>query len=206
VTRWLLGIVPGVRAMALDDVRRGWPYAVAGLAVALAFALVATGWSSNRAVLPRLRVARALELVDAACLVALAVAYEGLRLASALEERRRRPAAPRVVACPFIPAVLVAWMLPGLVHHAPDLLEPTWWASLVLGVGSSGATLWCLFEDALHTRLARRRLVIGWAAGWASVLAVLAFSSVLLPDVASTWAARAEAAGFRLLPVVLGVA
>lgn len=203
LTKMLLGIVPGVRTMALEDARRGLPFAVLGLLLALAFLLIATSWDARQGSLMELRLVQSLELFDGLCLLLIVLAYEGLRLVSALEERTRRPWAPRVVAAPFLPALLVVVLGPDLVHHWPRGLEALWWAAIVLLIGSSPALAFCLLEDQLITKESRKRWVLGWASGLGALVVILVLISVFVPSTAHRWSEDARSKGFRLLPLVL---
>lgn len=200
----VLGIVPGVRTLALEDARLGVPFALAGVALILAFLVVSIGWRGRHLVLGPLRISEAVELADVVCLLALLSAYEGLRLVEELERRTRRPWASRMIAAVFLPALLATVLLPSVVRHAPRLLEALWWASAALATTASPAAIHALVEEHVHGP-PRRRLLVGWATAVATgalVFVGVAQASPTFED----WARSAAEQGFRLLPVVLGSA
>lgn len=203
LARVVLGLVPGVRMMALDDARRGLPLAIFGLALALAFGILLTGWEARVHALERLRIVPKLALLDALCIVLIGIAYEALRLTASLEERRRSPWSPRIVAAPFFPALLVVLGAPSILHLSPRWLEALWWAALVAAVGSSPALVWCTFEDRLLTRRARRRLLLAWMVAAFSVGAAVAGPLALSAELRARMAAEAQMRGFQLLPRLL---
>lgn len=204
LTKSLLGTFPGVRTLALDDAQRGLPFTVLGVAIAIAFLVVAIGWSGRHIALAPLRISDRVELLDAVCLLVLLSGFEGLRLVEELERRTRRPWGPRVVAALFFPAALGTCLLPGLVHLGPRLLEAVWWAFAVTAIGSSPAYLYCLLEEHVHTGEERGRVLRLWSA--AVVLAVIAvvIAGQVAPDLLENWSEAAVQAGYRLLPAVLG--
>ena len=201
--RAVLGLVPGVKTMVFEDVRRGAPSAGLGLGLGLALSVVLVGWTARSHAIPRLRLVPEIELLDLGAAMLLAVAYEGLRLAHDLEERTRRPWAPRIVAALAGPAALGAILLPSVVRLAPRALEPAWWGSLLVSVGTAPAVVWCLLEGRLLTRAARRRFVLVSAASGALLAVLLLTAPALAPAAASGWAAWAASAGYRVLPRLL---
>ncbi|MEL6189681.1 MAG: hypothetical protein AAFU79_34090, partial [Myxococcota bacterium] len=165
--------------------------------------LVAFGGRGRVANLEALRITDRVELFDAACLVLLAMAYEALRLASTLDERLRQPRSPRAIAALFLPAAVALAVIPGVVRHAPRLLEAAFSASLVLTLGASAAVVWCTAEDYVVTGEGRRRLVLAWAGAMLAAVVVVVGIGLFVPDAADRWADRARDVGFELIPRVL---
>lgn len=185
--------------MVLGEARRGLPLAVMGVAVAVAGALCALAWSTGEATRDRLRLRAIVELLDVGSLFVVVLAYEVLRLASAWEERRHGGRAPRMVAAPFAPALFAVLVLPGVLRHHPRLLEATWWAALLLVLGTAPAVLWCLLEERIAPE-ARRWVLLLSAAGVVIPVLGLTVALVLMPEAATEWSEYARTLGFRLLP------
>ncbi len=203
LARALLGAIPGLRQLALEDVRRGAPLVALGVALIVAFAIILSGWAARTQGLVRLRIDLRLELLEAVCLALIVFAYEGLRLVASLEERTRRPWGPRVAAAPLVPAAALVALGPAVVSHAPRLLESLWWAALVAGLGAVPPTVWCLVEDRLHIRTVRFRAAVVSGAAVALPFLALFAAPRWFPETAEVWADRAAQAGFAVLSRLL---
>ena len=198
--RLLLGAIPGVRIMAIDEIRRGLPYLVLGVVALILAILLAVGGPRYADALSLYRIDQRWMLVHGLAVLAAVTIYELLRLASSREDRTKEPWAPRVIATAFVPAAVVLVAAPDLVGFAPRLVEAGWFAAAVVAVGTAPAALWTVLGGAA-SGLSPRRVVIGTLGVVAVALLItwLVGGSGLL----GSWGDAAAARGFVVLPEIL---
>lgn len=202
--RLLLGLMPGTRVMALESPRDGLPYLVLGLLALLPALFLVIGWPRTVAQLHALAFDDRWVLAHAGLVVGLLVVFEGLRLASYFEEHTGGLKAPRALAALLLPAAAIVWKGPELVGIWPQLVEATWFASVILAIGGVAGTVWCVGDGTLASP--RGRLVFR-IVGAVALVALVAFVVVTEPFAEATLrslAAYARASGFRTLPALLG--
>ncbi|MCK6549062.1 hypothetical protein L6R52_24675 [Myxococcota bacterium] len=202
--RLLLGLMPGTRVMALESPRDGLPYLVLGLLALLPALFLVIGWPRTVAQLHSLAFDDRWMLAHAALVVVLLVVFEGLRLASFFEEHTGSLKAPRVLAALLLPSIAIAWKAPELVGIWPQLVEASWFASIVLAIGGLAGTVWCVGDGTLSTPRSRMVFrIVGLVVLIAAIAAVVVtepFGEATLRSLA----AYARASGFRTLPGLLG--
>jgi hypothetical protein len=201
VARWsrlAYGLFPGLRLIATSSPRDGAPAAVLGL-VTLGLAIgLATRWGVVADSLSRIGARPSVQLVQAALIWLLVLAFEFLRLGSALPERTRSEVAPRALAALWIPTLLVAVGAPAVVPLAPDWMEPAVAAAAVVWWGSTPAVLYCSLDVVMPPSSARRRFEqVGLRAFVALTLAVLLYLFVVPHP---GWAEELRELGFVVLP------
>ena len=202
--RLLLGAVPGVRSLVLEESRQSLPFVALGLLLGITFCVIIVGWEARHNDLARLRISTRVELLDAFHLFILIVGYEVLRAALALKLRTpRRPWAPRMLAAAFLPSLLVFVMGPQIIQHWPRGVEALWWTSAVSLILTSPAFVYCLLEDRIVSIQGRIHMLTGWMLGLLTLLLLIAALLILRADVSEAGAQATRAMGFRLLPILL---
>lgn len=196
----LLGLFPGLRLLALVNVKEGLVYLLLGILSLIGGVMLASRWASNIDRVQHLQLRRELLLGHAAMIAAIVLVFELLRLAGTLAEPNRGPRLPRVVATLLIPSAFVLWGSVELIGLWPRLVEPVFFTALLLTAGSVPGALWCLFDggsrDEDQQRLLRR------ISGGLVALALGAGVAVVLSG-AEPLAEAAQHRGFALLPQLL---
>lgn len=193
-----MGLVPGVRALVSGQVRIGAPYIIVGLGALLGTVLLFRTYPTTLETLRHLRIQPRFIILHAAGILALVTAYELLRFGASLEEHPGSASgAPRFLAALWLPALVVVTGGPTVVAHAPRIVEPAWFAATVVVLGAAPAVVRC----ALGARLSRpeRPRTFRWGSAAALFAALLVLVSAVL-GFGGEWSAKAEEAGFRLLP------
>lgn len=202
IAKAFLGLYPGARLIATVGLREGLPYAILGLIALIVSALLATRFDLTFDTLRALRIKQEVALVHAGALVVAVVTFELLRLGSTFEERSDKPRSARALAAFLLPAGLITFAAPKLISLYPRLVEAIWFASAVLFLGALPASLRCVFD---FGRLfeSRRAKAIGGVFG-ALLLGAAGAAIVGAADTRRTLANAAAAAGFEILPKLLG--
>lgn len=196
----LLGLFPGLRLLALQNVREGLTYVLLGIFTLIGGVMLSSRWAANVDRIQHLQLRRELLVGHAALIAGTVWVFELLRLAGALAERTRGPRLPRVLASFVVPGFLVAVGSLELVSLWPRLVEPACYSAALLAAGGLPGVLWCAFDggsrDPEQQRWLRRAggLIVALGAG-----AGLA----LLLSQGDTLAESAQAHGFILLPRLL---
>ena len=202
-----MGLFPGLRLMVTKSVPGGLPYALLGLLAGLGALLVVLNWSVTADTMRLLRIQPRWILIRAGAALVLVMVYELLRLGASLEERTRGPRIPRALAAMVLPAFVVVFGAPTLLHAAPRFLEATWFAAVIVGFGALPAAVVCVLDDLAlsgHSRTrARHRMRLYGGITLGLLLAI----AVLLPrlgmPIFEGLSGAARAAGFRVLPALL---
>ena len=201
LTRFLLGGFPGVRAMALVDVKQGALYCVLGIASAVAAVMLWVDWSRTFDNFTTFRIQPRWLLLHAAAILGAVALFELLRLLSALDEKIRGPAAPRVLAAFLVPSLAVIYATPRLVAYYPRLVEAAFCAAVVLATGALPATVWSIGMAFVRSPVAQKRLGIACLA--VAVIAVACLAGAVF-GLGTGAQATLRANGFELLPSLIG--
>lgn len=200
MARLALGLVPGLRVMAVSSTFGGLPYLVLGLTAIVLGGLLALEWELATENVRTLHIREVFLLVHAGAIVLAAAVFEMLRFGASLEERYYGSRAPRLLASLLLPALIVLFGGPEVVRLWPRLVEAAWMTAAVIVLGAVPAAIWTAAEGFLasHERLRRFQLAVGGVLASGAVLGVivvLTFGARL-----SAWAADV---GFVLLPRLL---
>lgn len=201
ISRWLLGLFPGLRLMVTKSVPAGLPYALLGLLAGLGALLVVFSWSSITDDIRDLRIQPRWILLRAGAVLVLVLVYELLRFGAHVEEHPFGPWTPRVLASLVLPAFVVACGAPFVLDIAPRPLEAAWFAALVVGFGALPGAVAGGLSDISGTSRQQFRIVAGIAL---VALIALAFGLPYLGvPLFGGLSGAARAAGFRVLPTLL---
>ncbi|MEM7678182.1 MAG: hypothetical protein AAF449_19495 [Myxococcota bacterium] len=198
MARVMLGLMPGLRLMVARSVPAGLPYALLGLLTMLSALSIIVNWPVAVDTIQQLRIHPRWMLLRAGAVLALLMIYELLRFGAAIEEARRGPYAPRILAALALPSFCVVLAAPSFVYLAPRTLESLWFCAVILAIGATPAAAACVMDNvsaAHHTRL---RWIAACILG-ALIIAVFALPAAGFPLFADLDKA-AYAAGFRVLP------
>lgn len=201
LTKFALGFFPGVRTMALIDVKAGALYCVLGIAAAVAAVMLWVDWSRTFDNFATFRIQPQWLLVHAAAILGAIVLFEILRLLSALDEKIRGPAAPRVLAAFLLPSLAVLYATPKLVGYYPRVVEAFFCTAVVLTAGALPAAVWSIGMAFVRSPQGQRRL--GYASAALALLSLGGLAALyfgLGPSVQETLRAN----GFELLPSLIG--
>lgn len=201
VSRFLLGLFPGLRLMVTKSVPAGLPYAILGLLAGLGALLVVLNWSVSTATIRYLHVQPRWILIRVVAVLVLAGVYELLRFGSAVEENPRGPRTPRLLSALVMPAFLIILGAPAFLDAEPRLVESMWFCALVVGFGALPAAIACVLDAVTTPGLARFRVTAGLIL--AALVAVVVFLPALGVPVFTGLGAATRAAGFRVLPTLL---
>ncbi len=200
--RLLMGLVPGVRLLALQSLALGLVYVVPGLVTLLLGIFMMLYWSASSERLALLQGEPRWLLVQAAGILGAALVYELLRAAAALEERVKAPKGPRILGALVIPGWVAVLGAPSLVSLAPPLVEATFFAGLILAMGGAPGALWCTLENGVRPEVQHQRFKVGMII---LGLIYLILAGLLLGGGAlfPRWIKVAQDHGFHLLPNLL---
>lgn len=202
VSKVLLGLYPGARLMFTVGIREGLPYAVLGMIALLLSVILATRFNLTLGTLRVLRIKQEVALFHAGALVFTVAVFELLRLGGTFEERTDKPRSARALAAFLVPAGLVTFGAPKLISLYPRLVEAVWFAAAVLFCGALPATVRCLFDFGRLFESRRAKAIGGVFA--ALLLGAAGAAIVGAEDARRTVASAAAAAGFEILPKLLG--
>lgn len=201
--RVMLGWFPGVRPMVLEGSGIGFAYAILGLGVLAIAVFMLLEWPQVPSRLSAMMIDRRWLLVWAAGIVVALIAYEGLRLASYLEERLAGRFWSRALASLLLPSLGVLVLAPAFLALWPEPAEWTWFGALGLSTLATAASAWCTLEGTLDTRRGRLMFV----ASGVALMGLLAGGAWLTHAIDGSTprllAGFAAAAGFKLLPRLL---
>lgn len=198
---FLLGLFPGARLMADEQVGGGLAYALIGLLSLLPAVVVSISWSARAQAVTKLNMDPSWLVLHAGAAILSVLLYELVRSASSMNVDRGRVRPSRWLAALFLPSVAVVLVGPGLVGLAPGPVEAAWLVAIPLAAISIVAAV-----DAIRARTetdAGRRstgltaLFLGLSL--VGGLLVLALSMELNASLAK----RAENAGFVKLPLIV---
>lgn len=201
LTRLLLGVFPGVRAMALSDVKSGIVYTLPGIAVAVTAVLLFNAWSKSYDTFQLLAMQERWLLLHAAAILGAVLVFELLRMLAALDENIRGPRAPRVLAALFIPSLAVLYAAPKLVTFWPRLVEAAALASVVLLLGALPAAVWSIGMAFVRSPQAEK--ILGWTCAALGAVGFVA-AGAGVSTMSATVAAALGRFGFEILPALLG--
>jgi len=190
--------------MALVNVKRGIPYAIFGLLALLVSLLLFTSFTRTSDTMGWLQIDRRWLVVHGVATLLAVITFELLRLASALEERSGRPKIPRLIASMLVPSAVILLGGPKLVSAWPQLVESAWFAALVLAFGALPGAIWCTFEGTMLGANQRRKFRIVGASVLTLLVVGLVVTIVMSDHLLSSVSAAAAAAGFQVLPNLLG--
>lgn len=197
----LLGLMPGLRLMVARSVPAGLPYALLGLLTMLGTLSIIVNWPVATDAIKQLHIHPRWILLRAGAVLALLMIYELLRFGAAIEEARKGPYVPRILAAWALPAFCVVLGAPSFVHLAPRPLEALWFAALVVALGAAPAAAACVMDHVATAHNQRLRwgvgLVLVMLIGVAFALPAAGFPLFTGLDKA------AYAAGFRVLPMLV---
>lgn len=198
---FLLGLFPGARLMADEQVGAGLAYALIGLLSLLPAVVVSISWSARAQAVTKLNMDPSWLVLHAGAALVSVLLYELVRSASSMNVDRGRVRASRWLAALFLPSVAAVLMGPGLVGLAPGPVEAAWLVAIPLAAISVVAAV-----DAVRARTetdAGRRST-GLTAlflGLSLVGGLLALA--LSVELNASVAKRAESAGFVKLPLIV---
>lgn len=204
VTRILLGLVPGVRVMALSAPIAGLPYLILGLGAVVLGVLLTLQWGIARESLQTLRIREIWLLTHAAAIFVAVAVYELLRFGAALEERYYGSRAARLLAAGLLPALVVLVGAPAVVGLWPQLVEALWFAAVILALGAAPAAIWSAGEGYLLSPERLRTFQLATLGFFVVVLGGAALLVFGAEGVRAQLARDASSAGFVLLPRILG--
>jgi len=200
----LLGLVPGARMMAHQEVARGVAFTATAVFVLAPAIYQLAHWN---------RIARTIEAlgIDPTWLLAHAmvalmgvVGFEVLRLVSTLSRIKDNAFLPRMMASLLAPSALVVILGPRVVRYAPRSMEALWFGAVVLAGGGLVCSVWSIVLSLdERAKRARRAVVIGAIAVGLLLLAG-GIGVSIGTGAAGGWAESTRQAGFRLLPQILG--
>lgn len=199
-TRLILGLFPGVRAMALADMKNGLFYALPGIAVAVTAVLLFNAWAKSYETFQVLAMKEKWLLYHAAALLGAVLLFELLRMLAALDENIRGPSAPRALAALFVPSLAVLYAAPKVVSFWPRLVEAAALASGVLLLGALPAAVWSI--GMAFARSPRAEKILRWTCVGIGAVGFLA-AGVVFATMGDTVAAALTRRGFEVLPALL---